>query len=433
MIRPTATLVQVSKDSQVLNMCAQLSVKLRHAGWCRQILIVGVLMGCLLGCKQNSGQDAEQRFIDPRSQALLQQGTAALTQHEFEIALILADSAERFTPELPDAAFLRGRIYSELGDYDRAAIAYQNALTRDPAYRGVWHNLGNNDFRRNQFEEAILNYRKEIEAYGAPMPWRGIGRAYVELGKVDSARIAFTNAIALDSSYAPAHFNLALLLEDEGAFAEALTHARLATSYTPDDWDYRYLFASLLATNGYHEAALPELQAVTAHWPWHHASHYKLGQTLVRLGDADAGQEMLKQAEVLRAKDANIMQLLNSARSAPDEALPHAALGSALRLVGRYEDAMRAYKIARHLDPGNLEIQTNMANLTLLQGDTLGTIRAYQSILQQDPSFVSLWVNLGIVHAMADQMPEAQAAWENALKLDPENPQARAYLTRLGQ
>ncbi|MEM8487259.1 MAG: tetratricopeptide repeat protein [Bacteroidota bacterium] len=390
-----------------------------------------VLLFVLLGCKDAADSTSDERFVDPRSQALLQQGTAALEQHEFEIALVFADSAERYTPELPDAAFLRGRIYSELGDYEKAAVAYTTTLERDPAYRGVWHNLGNNDFRINQFEDAIINYRKELAAHNAPMPWRGIGRAYVELGKVDSARVAFESAIQLDSTYGPAHFNLALLLEDEGKFPAALTHATYAASYTPDDWDYRYLMASLLATNGHNAEALPHLQAVTEHWPWHHASHYKLGQTLVRLGDTESGQLLIDEAEDLRAKDANIMQLLNSARAATDESLPHAALGSALRLVGRYEDAMRAYKIARHLDPANLEIQTNMANLMLLQGDTLGTIQAYQHILQQDPSFTGLWVNLGIVHAMAGQMQDAQAAWERAVTLDPENAQAKAYLARL--
>ena len=92
---------------------------------------------------------------------------------------------------------------------------------------------------------------------------------------------------------------------------------------------------------------------------------------------------------------------------------------------------MRAYKIAQFLDPSNLEVQTNMANLLLLQGDTLGTIQGYQQILQQDPGFTGIWVNLGIVHAMSGQMPEAKNAWERALATDPENEAAKAYLARL--
>lgn len=385
----------------------------------------------VLACQRNGAEQAPERYIDPRSQALLLQGTNALEAHEFQWALLFADSAEAFTPELPDAAFLRGRVYSELGHFERAAVEYAQTLNRDPQYRGVWHNIGNNEFRKNQFEEAIVNYEKEIALHPAPIPWRGMGRALVELGRPDSARYAFEQAIAMDSTYGPAHFNLALLLEDEGEFVDALHHAREAVLRNPDDLDYQYLMASLMVTNELFEEAIPHLLEVTKAWTWHHASHYKLGQSFVRIGRQEDGQALLKHAETLRAQDASIMQLLNSVRSAPDDPLSHAALGSALRLAGRYQDAMRAYKIARYLDPANLEVQTNMANLMLLQGDTLATIQGYQAILQQDPSFTGIWVNLGIVYAMDQQMENARAAWERALALDPENVAARSYLRRL--
>ena len=372
-----------------------------------------------------------ERYIDPRSQAYLQQGTLALEQHEFEAALVMADSAEAFTPQLSDVSFLRGRIYSELGDFEKADSLYRLTLAQTSGYRGVWHNLGNNEFRRHQYEEAVASYRKEAELHPAPIPWRGLGRAYVELGEVEKALDAFLEALKIDSSYAPAHFNIALLYEDEGEFDDALSHARKASSLSPDDLDYRYLMASLLVTTNRHEEAIPHLQLVADAWPWHHASHYKLGQSLVRTGNSEEGQPVLQKAESLRDQDAGIVQLLNSAQSAPDDPYVHAALGSALRGAGRYEDALRAYKIARYLDPANLEIQTNMANLYLLKGDTLGSIRGYQSILQQDPSFLGIWLNLGIVHALAGQPDKAQQAWKQALELDPDNEAAKAYLARL--
>lgn len=384
----------------------------------------------LSGCTKPQAPQ-QDRFIDPRSERYLQIATAALEQHEFDTALALADSAARFTAASPDVAFLKGRIHSELGAFDEAESAYREALKYDANYRGIWHNLGNNAFRRHQYDDAIGYYRKELAQNPAPIPWRGIGRAYVELGKVDSARIAFDQALAIDSLYAPAHFNLALLYEDEGAHEIALDHARKAFEVSPQDLDFQYLMASLMVTTGRHAAAIPHLKAVTDAWPWHHASHYKLGQAFTRNGDRISGKAMLEKAESLRAQDANIVQLLNSARSAPQDPLPHAALGSALRLAGRYEDAMRAYKVARHLDPTNLDIQTNMASLHLLKGDTLATIQGYQAILQQDPGFIEIWLNLGVVYAISGQKAEAQTAWEQVLNLQPDNPAALSYLKRL--
>ena len=383
----------------------------------------------LVGCHNN--QEAEERFIDGRSLEYLRLGTEALERYEFGAAIAFADSAERYTPELPDASFLKGRIFSELEDFESAASAYELTIQRDPEYRGVWHNLGNNAYRMHEYEEAIQFYKKEIAQQSAPVPWRGIGRAYVELGHVDSARWAFEEAIQLDSLYAPAYFNLALLLEDEGGFEEALEASEAAWRLSPLDTDFRYLMASLLVSNQEFEQAIPHLQAVTKERPWHHASHYNLGQALVRAGDRESGQEYLQKAEDLRAQDAQIKQLLNSSMTSGANPLAQAALGSALRKVGRYQDAMRAYKMASFLDPSNLEIQTNLANLYLLQGDTLATIQEYQSILQKDPSFTGVWVNLGIVYAISGQKEYARRAWQEALRIEPENTVAQSYLSRL--
>ncbi len=385
----------------------------------------------LVGCQPSGQEDQEERFIDPRSQTYLRQGGAALDHHEFDIALAYADSARMYTPELPDAEFLRGRVYSELGHFDKAEAAYLLTLKRSPDYRGVWHNLANNAFRQHQYKESVGYYHKEIKQNPAPIPWRGLGRAYVELGNIDSARIAFEQALTMDSTYAPAHFNLALLQEDEGDFETALLHAKKASVQSPADLDFRYLMASLMVTNDLFEDAIQHLKHVTEAWPWHHASHYKLGQSLIRIGDNEAGQALLTRAETLRAQDAKVMQLLNSAHSAPNDPLVHAALGSALRRAGRYEDAMRAYKVARYLDPANLEVQTNMANLMLIQGDTLSTIQGYRAILQQDPTFTGIWVNLGIVYAMSGLNEQARDAWEKALVLEPDHAAAKTYIARL--
>ena len=393
----------------------------------RNVLIAICLF--LAGC-QKSEVEPDQ-YVDLRSQEYLRLGTAALDAYEFGFAMAYADSAELFTPELPDASFLKGRIFSELEDFERADSIYRVTLQRDSEYRGVWHNLGNNAYRTRDYEEAVQFYKNEIDTHPAPVPWRGMGRAYVELGHADSARWAFEESIKMDSLYAPGYFNLALLLEDEGAFDEALQAAQTAWRLSPLDVDFRYLMASLFVSNEHFVEAIPHLQAVTQERPWHHASHYNLGQALVRMGERDRGQEYLQKAEELRAQDAQVNQLLNSSITSAANPLAQAALGSALRRLGRYEDAMRAYKMASYLDPTNLEIQTNMANLYLLKGDTLATIREYQSILQKDPTFTGVWVNLGIVYAISGQKEQARQAWQQALRIEPDNTVAKSYLSRL--
>lgn len=398
------------------------------------VLCLAALCAVLWGCGRDEEQKAIRSILDPVTARYLQAGSAALDVYQYEAALAYADSAERRRPSTPDVAFLRGRVYAEMADLERSDSLYRQVLALAPEYPGAWNNLGNNTFRQKRYSEAIAYYRKELEREPAPIPWRGIGRAYVELGRGDSARYALEQALEIDSTYAPAHFNLALIYEDEGELGAALDHARQAWRLSPDDFDYRYLMASLLVkTREQVEEAVPHLQAVIEHWPWHHASHYNLGQAYLQMGRQAEGKALIEQSEKLRAREVKVQNFSGVAQSKANDPMAYAALGSALRRSGRLEDALRAYRVAILLDSTNLEIQNNVANLYLLQQDTLAAIQTYRHILQQDPTFVDIWVNLGIVYAISGKREQAREAWQEALQQEPGHEAAEAYLARLQQ
>jgi len=380
------------------------------------------------GCESKSDESSE--FM-ARSEFLLRQGEAALRQNEFDFALALADSAGKLAPKNSNGAFLRARIFSELGQWQNAEVSYRKVLALEPNYRGVWNNLGNNAYRQQEFRRAITYYQKELATNAEAIPWRGMGRAYIELGKVDSAQYAFRRALASDSLYAPAHFNLALLFEDEGEIEPALHHARRAWQIEPDNLEYRYVAGELLVKNQKYEEALEVLRAVIDNMPWHRGAQYNYGQALRRLGRQEEAKKYLDEAEHVRATAAQIEHLENTIRSLPNDPMAHASLAFALRRVGRYNDAMHAYKVAAHLAPANMEIQNNIANLYLIKGDTTRAISQYQMILQYDPALVDIWMNLGIVCALSKKYDAARQAWEKALQLAPDHPAAKAYLARL--
>ena len=364
---------------------------------------------------------------------LLLQGTEALRKHEFRTALAIADSALKQAPDGSDKAnayFFRARVLSEVGRFEEAEADYYKVLEQAPNYRGVWNNLGNNTYRRQAYHRAIAFYQTEIAMHPAPIPLRGMGRAYVELGLVDSAQYAFEQAIALDSLYSPAYFNLALLLEDEGHREEALRNAQKALSLDAGNLDYQYLVGSYLVRMGRGEAARVYLQAVVEARPWHPGALYNLGQALVALGHRDEAQKYLDQAEVVRAQQARIDHLENTVRALPDDPISHAGLGYALRRAGRYNDAMHAYQVALNLDPANVEVLNNTASLCLIRGDTTRAINYFRTILQIEPTLVDAWLNLGSVYAMLNELEAARQAWQMALRYAPNHPMAKAYLAK---
>lgn len=389
-------------------------------------IVLTIAAVTLSGCGQRQAP-----VMNPVAEHFLRLGSIALDQYESDVALAYVDSALAVQPDLPDAYLLLGRIYGDIGLIEKSDSAYLKLAEINPDYPGVWNNLGNNSFRAQQYSKAITYYRREIDANPAPIPWRGIGRAYVELGKNDSAIVALEQSIRMDSLYAPGYFNLALIHDDAGDIEKALAFARKAAEIEPGDYNFKYLMASLLQRAGRSEEALPHLFDVAEHWPWHHASHYNLGQALLRLGYQEQGEAVLDKAEVLRAQDANLTQLMNTARGVPNDPIAQAAVGSAMRKAGRYDDALQAYKIALHLDPKNIDVHNNMAVLHLIRGDTLAAIRQYENLLQVEPAYIDGWLNLGVVYALSKRTHDARRAWNMALKADANNQTARKFLARL--
>lgn len=391
------------------------------------VIFLVTLWGC--GKKQVSSQDE----FDPVVRRFLIEGTDALKRLEFDRALALVDSAERRTPNNADLHFLRGRIYSELVCWDDAEISYRKTLDLLPDYRGVWNNLGNNEYRKRAYNKAITCYKKELEGNQAAIPWTGMGRTYIQLGLNDSAKYAFWQAILLDSTYAPAYFNLAILENDEGNPEAAFENAHRALSLAPANLDYRYQVGTALMKMARSEEAIQYLEPVAEARPWHHATYYNLGRAYMRLGWEEKAQEYMDRAESLRAQDSEIGNLENAVVTTPWSPVNHAALGVALRRAGRYNDALHAYMIGLHLDPENPEIMNNLASLCLIRGDTTLAINYYRTILMNNPFSIDIWLNLGVVYALSEDVEQAEAAWRSVLRISPDNLRAITYLKKIGK
>ncbi|HMB92293.1 MAG TPA: tetratricopeptide repeat protein [Rhodothermales bacterium] len=390
------------------------------------VLLGGLLL--LVGCQQ---PEEPAPIVDPATRQLVATANQAMENEEYDRALALADSAARRAPKAVEPIFLKGLIYSRTLRWDEAEEAYRRAIKLDPDFPGVWNNMGNNAVWRGAYQEAISYYYNEVEVAPAPMPWSGIGRIYRELGVIDSAAYAFEQAIALDSSHIPAYLSYAQLLEDEGEYERALVLTEQAAMRKPEAVEVKYMLGSLLARMEREEEAVSYLEAVTQAWPWHTESHYKLGQLLQRIGREEESRQVLAEAEELWKRQADITTYQKGLTTDPENPYAHAALATAFRMAGRYEEAIHTYKVAISLDPRNLEFQNNLASLYFLQKDTVAAIQTYRHILEQDPKMVEVWVNMGILYALSGEEAAARQAWQRALTYRPADPTIQGYLAKL--
>ena len=368
---------------------------------------------------------------NPMADYFLMEGNKYLKKHDFKKALALADSAELYAIKKDDVYFFKGRIYSELGRFAKADEAYNNTININPDYIGAWNNLGNNAFRQQKFSQAVKYYNKEIIKNKTSIPFRALGRAYVELGKTDSARICFKHSIDINNNYASAYLNMAQLEEDEGNLNKALNHASRAYALEPNNIEYQYVYSTILVQMDRGKEAIYSLREIIKEWPWHHGAHYNLARALIQSGQKIEGQQYLDASEKIRATQAKIDHLENTIRALPDDPYSYAALAFALRKVGRFNDSMHSYKVALYLDPDNYDIWNNVANLYLLQKDTIKALNTYNYIVDKNPALIDIWLNMGVVYALANQKENAIYSWERALKYQPENVSAIKYLIKI--
>ncbi len=419
----------------------------RIGGWCLLgALCIGMLgvLGCRNGPARPPGAD------DPQVAELVQRMQAAYDQGDWGTVLALADSVEARAPGGPDAPFMRGLVLTRLKRYDAARAAYEQALERDPSYRKAWYNLGHNAFLQRQYRQALVAYRneralieraararpapgEEVDPQALPAVLAQIGRTYALLGVQDSARMAYEDALALDSTYAVAHAWLAELLEDQGHLEQALHHAQRALEAHPEEVEYAYRVGFLLFQAGRVQEAALLLSAVVQRWPGHEGATYNLGRALMALGREQEGQALLDRVETIQRLQEQALMAQRAVEVHPDDPERWLELARMMLRSGYYDRAEEAFTAALALKPDDLALHNDLANLALVRGDTALALQRFQTLLRRDSTFADAWLNLGIIYAMTGQPRQARRAWEHVLKYRPDDPDAAAYLARLPQ
>jgi tetratricopeptide (TPR) repeat protein len=400
---------------------------------CRAALIP-IACGVLLfaGCRSDSGQEAQsRRSVDKETARLLIQSQRALKQGDLRAARILADSVVARAPRLPDAHFQQGRVLSELKRFEDAEAAYRETLALNPDYRGVWYNLGNNAYRQQAYEDAVTFFRRAHALHPSAETLVSLGWTYVAQDEIVRARDAYQDAMARDSSYALAYARLGQLYEDQGNLQQALTYSRKALELEPSNGRYRYAVGSQLLRLDRPDPAVRHLRRATVERPWHQGAHFSLGQALMRLGREQEAERYLAQADSLEQAQSEIKRLQGVARSNAENPAVWKRLGDKLREIGRDEEARQALSVALYRSPGDPDLRNELAMLTAELGNPQAALGHYRALLSQYPSNVEAWFNLGVVYARVGNERQAQRAWQEVLRRDPNHQRAREYLSQI--
>ena len=388
------------------------------------VLITVCLSFFFSACQKNPG-------IDPAVAGLIFQAETAFRNGYYNAALAITDSSLVNSPHSADIHFLRGRVFTKLARLNEAEVAYRTVLSLNPNYQGAWFNMGTNSIRQDDLPAAIAHYKSEMLLYPSARTMVQIGRAYADLGKIDSAAFAYEDAIKTDSNNAAAYMRLGHLYKDRGDITKAIEYATIGLDLDPENLDYKYIIGSLLLLNEEPKASLPFFQAVTSKRPWHYWAHHNLGQALYRIGDETQGQHYMDLAKELQKGIQEVENWRNLANMNPDQLMLWVNLGNSLKNMRRIQESKDAFLVALSISPMSFALQNNIANLCLMDGDTVQAINRYKTILSFDSTLVDIWLNLGVVHASSGRINDARQAWMKGLEYDSDNTTLKNYLETL--
>jgi tetratricopeptide (TPR) repeat protein len=390
-------------------------------------------MGCSTEGSEQTRTERLRLSLDPRAGSFMRQASEA-AQAGFQLeALAFADSAERYEPELADAPYLRGVVYTSMNQFADARREFERVIELDPEYPGARMNIADNELSLGRFREALVLYREEEEVAPSSALYEGMGRAYDELNVADSARVAYEKAITLDSTNASAHMLLGQLYEEGGDIEQALAYSRKALALQPQSANYQFAVGSQLFRLDRLEEATGYLkQAADAETP-HYPAQYNLGQVLMRLGREDEANFYLEKADSTRRFMSEITLAEEALTRNPQDVESWEKLGGLYQESGMYTQAFEAYNRAASLQPSNLSLQHRVAQTVMASGNTTGAIEIFEAILRADPSQVDVRLDLGLAYAVAGQCAPARRNWETALQQRPGDATARNYLSGLCQ
>jgi serine/threonine-protein kinase len=293
--------------------------------------------------------------------------------------------------------YVRGRgylqRYEDAASLERAMVAFQQALQRDPQYALAYAGLGEAHLRRYEI---------------SPDP-----------ESVELAEKACRRALEINELLAPVHITLGLVRTATGRAEEALADFQRALALDPSSGDAQRGLAAAQDALGRPADAEAAYEKAIAGQPAYWGNHSHLGAFYLRHGRyAEAEQAFRRVIELT-----------------PDNVRGHSNLGAVLHLMGRDDEAVRELERSLSLRP-TFEAASNLATIRFFGGHYGEAAAAYEKALALEEGDYRLWRNLAAARYWAPGLrPGAAAAYRRAADLAEKaravNPRDPGLLVRL--
>lgn len=411
--------------------------------------------------------------------ALVDLSIALFNSGQFKQALDRADAAIALNADNSAAYHMRGKCNFMLNEFEKSAADLQTALRLAPRDYDVAYTLALAHLKSGQARAAVAIFDRMLMELGdRPQLRILIGRAYRQTGFLQEAIDEFKKAVALDPKFPRVHYYLGLsyLLKDGAArISDAEAEFKLEVAAHPDEFFGNY-YLGIVSTIQRKWSAAVEFLSKAAHLqpnnpdPYFYLGqayqgllkhdqaiemfkksialnpdlkhndyqvtnvHYRLGQSLLKIGKSEEGQKELQVAADLKAQafkrdEAKGEAFLNAANLNEQTAFPE--LGTAEATTPTAQDVKRQEALKTEVLFYTKVIAAAHENIGLLNAERQKFRVASENFgaaARLDPQMRDIYYNLGLAYFKSEMYKDAVVAFENELKLRPDNLRAKQLL-----
>jgi tetratricopeptide (TPR) repeat protein len=327
----------------------------------------------------------------------------------------------KYAPDFESCYLEFCRFLLQQGRADDAFELLNQGIESNPARVNLHYYLGNLAFEKKQLDAAVASFEAALALDPSNSAvLSNLGVVYLQQGKFEQAADAFQGALHFAPGVADLHNNLGEAQQNLGNYPAAIACFEQAAALAPNMIEAHLNLGTALRLCLEFERAIDSFGHAVKIDPQHVGAQFQLGEAL------QAAQRLEEAADcyrfVLEHDPDHVDTLLN--------------LGGVHQQQKEYSLASVEYQKVLQLQPGHVGALFNLATLQHSEayyGDPekrderfAKAIEQYRAVLAIDPHHIQshLWIAAARLAQM--RLDEALASYDDALAIDPENPDVRA-------
>lgn len=319
------------------------------------------------------------------------------------------------------------------GQIQKAIEYCQSVLLNEPSNTALCIRLGDlymdwhlDVYQAKQYiDEAITQYQRAAESIiDDPQIYYKIGFAFYHKGELDRAINYFNMAIGKGAPKAQCHFMIAQALKKKDRYHDALDEANEALKHTVFKSSRIHYLKYRLLKALFFKSVRTKFQ-----------SYFELFLSFITLPfDKEAAKTVFNKAKIvtifpalinaykyyaLKDYEKSIAIYTLAIDKMPGFAPLYSLLGDVYRAVGKHEEAIVEYKMARWIDSLCFSAYSGLVQAYEEMGDYDNAITTYRKFISIHPNNAVLHSNLANLYFMKGEIDKAVAHYQSAITLNP--------------